>query len=326
MYYIRSEYHDSLDSGDVSNDINGNFAVQAASAQVLTQISYLLLEIASDSGKSFSSYINDLLSRSKIQRISLHCLLSTVYSVSSDYRESSDTGYYSMVECPNLSAFTSRSTANRSSLDLQLSLLKFIESLIFLESCIGTENVTSAHPSNKKSKHRDRNTTTTTNVSAYEYVQYKPIVSQPMFISAILSVLNEKRWMHLHNDWIKLVITCLPKFSDDMPMTVVPVVNQICTNLKTLTKLFRDSQDGKCIDSQVELLPDYMLIMLDGLTSFCHYCLIGTSTDASLGTGGTRQNSKLKGEETGTSLFTNIVHAFSSNPMVPLTAADISKY
>ena len=321
LYFIRSEFHDSLDA---SNDTDGNFAVQAASAQVLTQISYLLLEIARDTGKSFSTYINDLLTRSKIQRISLHCLLSTVYSVTSDYRESCETGYYSMVDCANISEYTDKPATGRSLLDLQVSLLKFIESLIFLESCIGTENVANAHTNSKKSKNKEKNPANSSNVQAYEYVQYKPIVSQPMFISAILSVLAEKRWMHLHSNWIKLVITCLPKFSDDMSMTVVPVVNQICTNLKIVTKLLRDSRNGKRIDTRVELLPDYMLIMLDGLTSFCHYCLIGTNTDAALlpGSGSTR--TKLKGDDSGSSLFTDIVRAFSSSPMVPLSAADIN--
>lgn len=76
--------------------------MQQASAKVLTQIAYLLLEIARDSGRGFAVYVNDLLSRSKIQRIALHCLLSTVYAVTGDYRESNEVGYYSMVEYPNL--------------------------------------------------------------------------------------------------------------------------------------------------------------------------------------------------------------------------------
>ena len=100
LYFIRSDYQKSVRASPA--DLEGNFAVQQASAKVLTQIAYLLLEIARDSGRGFAVYVNDLLSRSKIQRIALHCLLSTVYAVTGDYRESNEVGYYSMVEYPNL--------------------------------------------------------------------------------------------------------------------------------------------------------------------------------------------------------------------------------
>ena len=100
LYFIRSDYQESVRASP--SDVEGNFAVQQASAKVLTRIAYLLLEIARDSGRGFSVYVNDLLSRSKIQRIALHCLLSTVYAVTGDYRESTELGYYSMVDYPNL--------------------------------------------------------------------------------------------------------------------------------------------------------------------------------------------------------------------------------
>ena len=165
LYFIRSEYHESLEV--TSQDHEGNFAVQSTSAEVLTQVSYYLLEIASDSGKGFSSYINDLLSRSKIQRISLHCLLSTVYAITSDYRETNETGYYSMVEYPNLTETTPRKNHLRSHIDLQRSLLKFIESIIHLEFKIGTENV-AAQTNDKKSK--KENNGNVSNVPAFEYI------------------------------------------------------------------------------------------------------------------------------------------------------------
>lgn len=312
LYFIRSEYHERLDVS--ASEYEGNFAVRNTSAEALTLVCHLLLEIASDSGKGFSSYINDLLSRSKIQRISLHCLLSTVYAVTGDYRESSETGYYSMVECSNLTETTPRNSSTRSQLDLQRGLLRLIEGLIHLEHCIGTENVVTAHTNEKKNK-RDKNGSNSSTVYPFEYVQYKPILSQPMFISATLTVLREKQWMHLHDNWIKLLISCLPKFSDDMSKVIVPVVAQACVNLKNVTRIFKESYTSRESNCHFEMPPDYMLVLLTGLTSFCHYCLIGTSTSASMASNSRPGGGmKMVVDDTSSSLLSNIVHAFSASP------------
>ena len=128
LYFIRSDYQKCVRASPA--DLEGNFTVQQASAKVLTQIAYLLLEIARDSGRGFAVYVNDLLSRSKIQRIALHCLLSTVYAVTGDYRESSEIGYYSMVEYPNLlntadgdMAAAAAACGKRTPLDLQVRIM-----------------------------------------------------------------------------------------------------------------------------------------------------------------------------------------------------------
>ena len=257
LYFIRSDYQKCVQASPA--DLEGNFAVQQASAKVLTQISYLLLEIAQDSGRGFSVYVNDLLSRSKIQRIALHCLLSTVYAVTGDYRESRELGYYSMVENPNLletiNACDSggNGRGERSPIDLQVSLLKFIESLVYLESCIGTENPaggvnggskSEGKPPGSKYKSHHHHGSNINKTPPFEYVAFKPIVSQPMFVSAALTVLREKRWTHMHASWIKLLVSCLPKFNRDMSKVIVPVVYQLCANLKSVTKIYRESYDG----------------------------------------------------------------------------------
>ena len=277
-----------------------------------------MLEIARDSGKGFSVYVNDLLSRSKIQRIALHCLLSTVYAVTGDYRESSEVGYYSMVEYPNLLENVGDNPATRNSIDLQLSLLKFIESLIHLESCIGTDNPASVNPNEKKGKHRERSGNIG-KTPPFEYVAFKPIVSQPMFISATLTVLREKRWIHLHTNWIKLLVSCLPKFSNDMSKVIVPVVYQLCANLKTVTKFYKESYNStRSEECDVEIPPDYMLNLMHGLTSFCHYCLISTTTGGTLSSTAGRISSKHKNSvDESSSLFSNLVQVFSNTSATP---------
>lgn len=55
--------------------------VQLASAELLMLICSELIYIVHDSGKGFACYIADLLSRCKVQKVVLHCVLSSVYSM-----------------------------------------------------------------------------------------------------------------------------------------------------------------------------------------------------------------------------------------------------
>lgn len=233
---------------------------------------------------------------------------------------------------------------------IKVSLLKFIESLIYLESCIGTENPATANNgsgsdggkrNSGSGKHKSPNINRT---PPFEYVAYKPIVSQPMFASVALTVLREKQWTHMHGAWIKLLVSCLPKFSSDMSKLVVPVVYQMCSNLKFITKVYRESysdsspspestsstrrrttssnwgggsQDANSSSSSdyssVQIPPDYMLVLLNGLTSFCHYCLISTTTGGNLSSTAGRVSSKhhKNSVDETSSLFLNLVQVFS---------------
>lgn len=55
--------------------------VQLASAELLMLICSELIYIVRDSGKGFACYIADLLSRCKLQKVVLHCVLSSVYNM-----------------------------------------------------------------------------------------------------------------------------------------------------------------------------------------------------------------------------------------------------
>jgi hypothetical protein len=55
--------------------------VQLASAELLMLICSELVYIVRDSGKGFACYIVDLMSRCKVQKVVLHCVLSSVYSM-----------------------------------------------------------------------------------------------------------------------------------------------------------------------------------------------------------------------------------------------------
>ena len=57
--------------------------VQLASAELLMLICSELIFIVRDSGKGFACYIADLLLRCKVQKVVLHCVLSSVYNMRS---------------------------------------------------------------------------------------------------------------------------------------------------------------------------------------------------------------------------------------------------
>lgn len=53
--------------------------VQVASLELLTLIFSELTSIVRDSGKGLANYIGDLLSRCKVQKVVLHCLVASVH-------------------------------------------------------------------------------------------------------------------------------------------------------------------------------------------------------------------------------------------------------
>ena len=324
LYFVRSEYLDGLDVSET--DLQLNFSVQTASAEVLTRVVYILLEISNESGKGFASYINDLASRSKIQRIALHCLLSTVYAVTNDFKEITETGYYAMVDNANLTESKSKENLRKYHLNLRKSILKLIEGLIHLEHCIGTENVANKHM-NDKNKDKHKNDVSANKVPSFEYVPYIPILSQPMFVSATLTVLREKKWTHLHNDWIKVVISCLSKFTVEMQKLIVPLVEQLCENCRTITTLYQNSYDMSSQVTDVELPPDYALVLIRNMTSICHYCLINTSTATVVNMSPTiRSKNRSLQEETNVSMFSNLINVFSTPVPTKQTSAEIGWY
>lgn len=64
--------------------------VQLASAELLTLIFSELIAIVRDSGKGFSCYIVDLLTKCKVQKIALHCLVSSVLNMKNAQKENED--------------------------------------------------------------------------------------------------------------------------------------------------------------------------------------------------------------------------------------------
>lgn len=244
LYFIRSDYLLSVHATDA--DLHDNFRVRVCSIQALTQIVEILLEVVVQSGAAFSSYVLDLFNRCKVQRIALHCLLSSVYTLSLDKEHGRGNDDRARRNELGQAEYlrTSKETEGDTQSDIQGHLLQLIKKLIFLEERIGVGQ-TDANGNKSKRITKERKNKLPQKLSPFEYALTMPIVSQPMYLSVVLSALKEGQWSQSHHEWIALIIETLSKSGDSLPKIVVPVVDQICLNLKSITKLFHASFTAK---------------------------------------------------------------------------------
>eukprot|EP00794_Sanderia_malayensis_P000522 gene522-1172_t len=325
LYFVRSDYHVNISAS--SSDTQGNFCVKVASVQLLTRIVYVLLEVVVDSGAGFSSFVLDLFSRCKVQRIALHCLLSHVYTLSNDNREDH-------VGCHRYDI--NNQSLDKKAFDIQKNLLQLIKNLIFLEDRIGIDEQpqTGEARSKSRSSNKDRKFKTHDKdkggigLKPFEYTIGKPIASQSMFLSVILSAIKEDRWCHVHHEWNALLIATLPKLGASLPKVAVPVVDQLALNLKKITALYCDSAEGKLEYTPNEIPVDHMLTLLEDLTAICHYCLTENevlSSGVSMAPHQVSSSSKStrpgESDDASSSIFANLVHVFSSQAIPNKTVA-----
>ena len=244
LYFIRSDYHLSVHATDT--DLHDNFRVRVCSIQALTQIVEILLEVVVQSGAAFSSYILDLFNRCKVQRIALHCLLSSVYTLSLDKEQGNINNERAKGNEAGQTDFlrTLKETEGDTQSVIQRHLLQLIKKLVFLEERIGVGQE-DGNESKSKRLAKEKKNKLPQKLSPCEYALTMPIVSQPMYLSVVLSALKEEQWSQSHHEWITLIIETLSKSGDSLPKIVVPVVDQICLNLKSITKLFHASFAAK---------------------------------------------------------------------------------
>ena len=80
LYYLRSYYPNLMMSKLSEDELLGNKEVHVMAAEILILILSELIGIMKDSGRNFCSYIEDLLTRCKLQKALLHCVLASVYN------------------------------------------------------------------------------------------------------------------------------------------------------------------------------------------------------------------------------------------------------
>ncbi|CAL1261526.1 unnamed protein product [Larinioides sclopetarius] len=297
LYHIRSHYPNLPHVKLTEEEVIGNRNVRLLCMEVLTLIFSELVGIVKDSGKCFASYLSDLLHRCKVQKTLLHCLAASVYDSqhkSQTEGEKNCTFTETIVEFnekPFRTGQNSKCPANDFQDTFQVHLLRLMATLIVLEDTVLSQNGTEKDAINgvgsktiDNTLEKKSNYKSTSQNSTSKFQPGVPIPCQSMFLSTILTALRQEHHVHLHIHWLSLVTSALSFVGRWLPRLVMTVVNQLCINLENVMKMFWVSSSESCSSSSsqvsdhsrksVPMPPDYLITLIEGLTTLCHYCLL----------------------------------------------------
>ncbi len=241
LYFIRSYYPNLMMSKLTDIELNGNKEVQILACEILTLLLSELVNVAKDSGRGFSTYISDLMSRCKVQKALLHCLLASVFNARlkpPGHDESSN-----ITEA--IISFNEETMDANTNETFQVKLLKLVLVLILLEDQIKkargeSDSSLVLPPEWEKPKLNFQ-----PSLSFVRYVPSRPVVYQGMLLSAVLSALKQQRLCHMHRHWVTMVTSALPYMGRALSHVVVTVVNQMCRNIELLAHQYQQDEGYK---------------------------------------------------------------------------------
>uniref|UniRef100_A0A8C1L0P7 DOP1 leucine zipper like protein A n=1 Tax=Cyprinus carpio TaxID=7962 RepID=A0A8C1L0P7_CYPCA len=215
LYFLRSYY--SAHVAATSQDLAGNHAMQLTSVEVLTLLFTELVKVTGGSAKGFASFICDVLSKCKVQKVVLHCLLSTIFSVQKWHEHHVRGTNVAAVE----EGLSEDSVINLS--EDQLDNCSSIQSqlLRLLQSLVG-EHVNPQQP-----------------MTSLQYLHGQPITAQGMFLCAVIRALHQHHACKMHPQWIGLITATLPYMGKVLRRVVASVALQLCKNLDNLIQQYR---------------------------------------------------------------------------------------
>lgn len=343
LYYARSYFQlnedihqsdsdDELNEGypkrsherPTTEDLLANCKIQLASIEMLTLIFSEMISIVKEMGKGLASYVADLMVKCKVQKVILHCVLSSVH-------------YFTMKITTTLSEkilkFNDPGDEKMHLEAIQIQLLKLLDAVIKLEhetivqrgDEIGSRDLSGSNPrlssslSSIMSQSPTRPNPITNTSGSIKYIANLTISQQPMFLTAVLNALQSENLKHLHKNWTELVTSSLNCFSHDgLSNIVVSVMHQLCENIDKITKL-------GSLSNQVP--PDYCLSQLEALTVICHFCLLDNNQQVSLShlfnpinTSASTQSS-YPGQ-----IYNNILNFFLSSSPLPIVGETYNKH
>ncbi|XP_034945114.1 protein dopey-1 homolog isoform X2 [Chelonus insularis] len=329
LYFMRSYYPNLGQMRLTQEEIAGNRQVQLTSAELLTLIFSELVSIVRNSGKGFSCYIVDLLTKCKVQKIILHCLVSSVLNMKNAQKENDDSFTFTeeivLFNDPMSENDTNKCKfrASDHTEAYQMQLLRLVLAAIMLEYQCSTQRGEELPSSNTQTPSTPSRSLTNLAGSALEYIPGAPIPQQPIFLASILSALQLNHMRHLHQHWTNLVTSSLPYMGASLTQVVTSVVHQLCCNIEQLAAYYV-TEDAVLtvklndISSLECCLPaDYTVTHLEALTFLLQYCLLDNSQQISFSFnqsyGGSFQTG-ISGANPG-QIFTNLIHVFSPTPL-----------
>ncbi|NWT49844.1 DOP1 protein, partial [Erythrocercus mccallii] len=280
LYYMRSHYPTHVKV--TSQDLIGNRNMQMMSIEILTLLFAELAKVIESSAKGFPSFISDMLSKCKVQKVILHCLLSSIFSAQKWHSEKIAGKNIVAVE----EGFSEDSLINFSEDEfdngstLQSQLLKVLQRLIVLEHRVMTvpeeneavfdfvitdlEHIGPQQP-----------------MTSLQYLHSQPITCQGMFLCAVIRALHQHCACKMHPQWIGLITSTLPYMGKVLQRVVVSVTLQLCRNLDNLIQQYKYEtglSDSRPLWMASVTPPDMVLTLLEGITTIIHYCLLDPST------------------------------------------------
>ncbi|XP_042737564.1 protein dopey-1 isoform X3 [Lagopus leucura] len=280
LYYMRSHYPTHVKV--TSTDLIGNRNMQMMSIEILTLLFAELAKVIESSAKGFPSFISDMLSKCKVQKVILHCLLSSIFSAQKWHSEKMAGKNIVAVE----EGFSEDSLINFSEDEfdngstLQSQLLKVLQRLIVLEHKVMTvpeENETGFEFVITDLEHIGPQQPMT----SLQYLHSQPITCQGMFLCAVIRALHQHCACKMHPQWIGLITSTLPYMGKVLQRVVVSVTLQLCRNLDNLIQQYKYEtglSDNRPIWMASVTPPDMVLTLLEGITTIIHYCLLDPST------------------------------------------------
>ncbi|KAL2306698.1 hypothetical protein Nmel_004630 [Mimus melanotis] len=280
LYYMRSHYPTHVKV--TSQDLIGNRNMQMMSIEILTLLFAELAKVIESSAKGFPSFISDMLSKCKVQKVILHCLLSSIFSAQKWHSEKTAGKNIMAVE----EGFSEDSLINFSEDEfdngstLQSQLLKVLQRLIVLEHRVMTvpeENEAVFDFAITDLEHIGPQQPMT----SLQYLHSQPITCQGMFLCAVIRALHQHCACKMHPQWIGLITSTLPYMGKVLQRVVVSVTLQLCRNLDNLIQQYKYEtglSDNRPLWMASVTPPDMVLTLLEGITTIIHYCLLDPST------------------------------------------------
>ena len=145
LHYLRS-YYPNLGHAHLSPaEIRGNREVQLMSIDILSVLVTELILVVRDNGKGYATYISDLFSRCKVQKVVLHSLLAGVNDLKRRHKKKDEMSRVSFTEdilsfnevnsCEGDDSLSLEKISNFSEAS-QVQLLRLLLSLVMLEQVI----------------------------------------------------------------------------------------------------------------------------------------------------------------------------------------------
>ncbi|XP_066215039.1 protein dopey-1 isoform X3 [Saccopteryx leptura] len=280
LYYMRSHYPTHVKV--TAQDLIGNRNMQMMSIEILTLLFTELAKVIESSAKGFPSFISDMLSKCKVQKVILHCLLSSIFSAQKWHSEKVAGKNMTAVE----EGFSEDSLINFSEDEfdsgstLQSQLLKVLQRLIVLEHWVMTipeENEAGFDFVVSDLEHISPHQPMT----SLQYLHAQPITSQGMFLCAVIRALHQHCACKMHPQWIGLITSTLPYMGKVLQRVVVSVTLQLCRNLDNLIQQYKYEtglSDSRPLWMASVIPPDMVLTLLEGITAIIHYCLLDPTT------------------------------------------------